>query len=305
MRKRYSPRAGRSLGLLVLGVGSAPGCRPPTDPPLPPGAERYAPPPVYARWWAVTEACSGITRPLAAVTWYAAPGLTVPAGPQDASAYWSPAGNRVVVSRGLTLAGATIRHEMLHALLRAAGHPREAFLGRCAAVVDCTGPCVRDAGPGPRPDPATVVVPVTALRFSLAVDPPSPAAAPADGFLTFTVRVRNPAPFPVIVRAVAPGPGHAGDARDWARLPGFGFIVMGPRLTRTGGFVADDTASAAFGPGESRAKVFDLAVAPGSEGLGRLPGQAFDGMALGRGHYTLSGTYGPMWSDTLGVTVGP
>ena len=283
MRLRYRWRVRRSLGLLALGA-SALGCRPLTDPPLPPGAERYAPPPVYARWWATTEACSGITRPLAAVAWYAAPGLTVPAGRRDASAYWSAPGNRIVVSRGLTLEGATIRHEMLHALLRAPGHPRGAFLGRCAAVVDCTGPCVADAGPGPRPAPGAPVVPVTALRFSLAVDPP-PAVAPADGFLTFTVRVRNPAPYSVVVRAVAPGPGRPGDAQDWASLPGFGFIVMGPELTRTGGFVADDTASAVFGPGEVRAKVFDFALTTSGEGLGRLPGQGFNGVALGRGHY--------------------
>lgn len=39
-------------------------CRSITDPSLPVAAERFAPPPAYVRWWTITEACSGITRPL-------------------------------------------------------------------------------------------------------------------------------------------------------------------------------------------------------------------------------------------------
>jgi len=77
-----------------------------TDPPLPAGTVRLTtPPPVYTRWWAMVEACSGITRPLAAVTWYVAPGLTVPDGALDVTGYWSPARNRIVVARSASLVG--------------------------------------------------------------------------------------------------------------------------------------------------------------------------------------------------------
>ena len=40
----------------------------------PPGATVLTPPPVFTRWWAMTEACSGITRDMSAVTWYVTTG---------------------------------------------------------------------------------------------------------------------------------------------------------------------------------------------------------------------------------------
>ena len=43
-------------------------------PALPDGATVLTPPPVYARWWAMTEACSRRTGDLSAVTWYVATG---------------------------------------------------------------------------------------------------------------------------------------------------------------------------------------------------------------------------------------
>ncbi|HEY0779780.1 MAG TPA: hypothetical protein VGD56_17565, partial [Gemmatirosa sp.] len=112
-----------------------------TDPALPAGATRLTPPPVYARWWAMTEACSGLRRDLGAVDWYVTTGApSISDGHQsDLGGYYSPASNRIVLADTAALDGATIRHEMLHALLgpAVAGHPRAQFLGRCAGVVHC------------------------------------------------------------------------------------------------------------------------------------------------------------------------
>ena len=109
------------------------------DPPLPPDAARFVPPGVYARWWAMVESCSGFSRPLGDVEWYSAPGqLTNPSNSREAvEGYYSRASNRIVLLSRNTIAGGTVRHEMLHALLRVGGHPRSAFLQSCGGLVDC------------------------------------------------------------------------------------------------------------------------------------------------------------------------
>src|SRR5687767_13898568 len=45
------------------------------DPDLPVNARQFTPPPVYARWWAMTQACSGLSGDLASVSWYVVPGV--------------------------------------------------------------------------------------------------------------------------------------------------------------------------------------------------------------------------------------
>ena len=103
--------------------------------PLPADAERFAPPAIYRRWWAMTEACSGRTGNFASVRWYSVPGDEVDDGGKPATAYWQQSANRVVITVPNVDNGAVVRHEMLHALIRAPGHPRSQFLGRCASVV--------------------------------------------------------------------------------------------------------------------------------------------------------------------------
>src|SRR5579884_2440630 len=129
------------------------GCRYLTDPPLPAGATRLDPPAVFARWWAMTEACSGHQGDPNAVTWYVAtnsPSLSL--GQQtDLAGYYSAATNRIVLADTSNLDGSEIRHEMLHALLGPSvrGHPRDQFLGRCAGTVTCIAACISDGGPPP------------------------------------------------------------------------------------------------------------------------------------------------------------
>ena len=107
------------------------------DPPLPGDAIRFAPPPVYAQWWDITEACSGITGSLEAVEFYRIPNAsTIPDKTYgEVAAYWSPASNRIVLADFYEMQGQVVRHEMLHALLRVNGHPPEYFQGRCVDVV--------------------------------------------------------------------------------------------------------------------------------------------------------------------------
>ena len=288
------------VGALALG------CHALTDPALPRAAERFDPPPVYARWWAMTEACSGVTRPLGAVAFYRVPGArTVPTPDGDVAGYWSPQSNRVVLADFVVEDGGLVRHEMLHALLRRGGHPRAAFLGRCAGVVPCEGSCVRDAGPAPASDPSAVRVGPGALEVSAAVAPAAPGTAVEGGHFTFTVRVRNPAPHAVVV--VPPAPPVEGLSTFPVR---YRFRIAGAagalEPDAAGGM--PDPAGYAYGPGETRQRVYDLSVAPGAVGWAtELPGRGFTPV-LGPGRYVLTGGYGNPFgarADSVVVTLGP
>lgn len=133
------------LTAIALGaLAAVSGCIWVTD--VPAAARPIDPPAIYTRWWSMTEACSGRTAPFGRVHWYRVPGGSAHGNGDDIVAYYSSAGPTIVVSDSAADYGAAVRHEMLHALLNVAGHPREQFLGACADVVDCPSNCVADAG---------------------------------------------------------------------------------------------------------------------------------------------------------------
>jgi hypothetical protein len=162
----------RLLFALVAGVA----CGHLTDPPLPGNALVFHPPEVYAKWWAMVESCSGLTGSLASIQWYSTLGELHDPNDNDATiaGYWSLAGNRVVLTTSDTIAGGVVRHEMLHALLRSAGHPRSAFLQACGGIVYCGQECVRDAGPPASPPNGTPTVAPSELEVTSVVSPDGP-----------------------------------------------------------------------------------------------------------------------------------
>src|SRR5688500_10201690 len=88
---RWLPSAAAAVGLAA--------CSSLVDPDLPANAQQFSPPPVYARWWAMTQACSGLSGELASVSWYVVPGVsTVPLNGQMVDGYWSFASNRIVIA---------------------------------------------------------------------------------------------------------------------------------------------------------------------------------------------------------------
>jgi hypothetical protein len=121
--------------LLALVAGIS--CGHLTDPPLPANAQVFVPPPVYAEWWTMVESCSGLSGSLANIQWYSTTSLLWDPNDHDEAiaGYWSLASNRIVLYTNDTIAGGVVRHEMLHALVRSAGHPRWAFLQACGGVV--------------------------------------------------------------------------------------------------------------------------------------------------------------------------
>jgi hypothetical protein len=107
--------------------------------PLPPGSQQFTPEPVVRAWWAQIEQCSGKHASYDLVTWYVVPGeepFHVPHHAQPVLGYWDPADNRIVLLQFLPERRApTVRHEALHAITRALGHPPEYFVEKCGATI--------------------------------------------------------------------------------------------------------------------------------------------------------------------------
>lgn len=262
--------------LLVLSViitaGAVSACGHLVDPPLPPSTSQFSAPLVYTHWWAMTQACSGQSGALAAVSWFETTDtLKDPRSGAVIDGYWSAATNRIVLSAKMKLDGGTVRHEMLHALLREGGHSRAQFLGQCAGVVTCTTACVEDAGPAPPTDPASIEVLPESLTVGIAVEPAAPSAANDEGFFTMTVTARNPSSHPVTVLLPLP----ARPARTFA------FDITGPGGRAIDGVIQLDPSANTFAAGETKQQVFDFVI--GQQPLARV---------LPPGNYTVIGSYG-------------
>jgi hypothetical protein len=261
-------------GVLITGC-VATACHEPTAP-LPPDAERFEPPAVYARWWAMTEACSGRARSMAGVRWYRVPGsaFRLEDG-QVAGGVFEPVGNRIVLAEAYLDNGTIVRHEMLHAITGLPGHPEDLFLERCAQLLSC-GWC--QGWRPPRRDYA--VLPPDSLE----VDSEArllPREADGQRWLALWITVRNPREGAVVV--LTPGDRT------------FGFRLFDP--VRGNGVeateVAADSAVLFFQPLETKRWLFEFRVATAPSGTGVLPGQ-----------HLVSGGYAQRWApfDTILVT---
>ena len=168
--------------------------------PLPGGATRYEPPPVYARWWGLVEECSGRRGDFAAWSWYRVPvNAWRDAGYGAYEAYTDVAAHRIVMKEGLETNGSPIRHEMLHALLGpmfasetdVLAHPPAYFRGLCAGVVWCDKGC-EDAGPAPpSPPDGAPALPLLDFEVGIQVIPTSVSHTGTDRALTLVLHARN------------------------------------------------------------------------------------------------------------------
>jgi hypothetical protein len=276
----------RTSALCVIVTFAVVACRELVDPPLPSGAEPFEAPAVFQLWWKMTEACAKHTASLADVSWYVVPGTrTIDDGGQIVSGYWSAASNRIVLAETAAQVGSVVRHEMLHAILRGGGHPRQAFLNDCGGVVSCGDDCLRDAGPAPRAPPGAVAVPSESLEVSVVVTPVTPTTALYGGYFTLTVLAKNPSARPVVV---TPAQGADGEAIAFR----FDVAATGREIFHDE--PVRDASVMQFAPGETKRHVFDLVVG----GAGQV-------WALEPGTHRVEGAYGRHWSSPIALDVSP
>jgi hypothetical protein len=275
-----APIVAAVLGLVACGDGIV-------DPPLPSDAQLFSPPGVYSTWWNMTQACSGLTGSLAAVTWYKTDEVVHDVNTGDVVlGYWSAAGNQIVLTTSSVLDGGTVRHEMLHALLRVKGHPRNQFLGKCAGTVPCQGPCISDAGPYPTPPEVPIHVTGASIDLTVDLEPRNPTPGQDGGFFTITVLAHNSSTHWATVT-----PSLAQD--DTTRT--FAFDVRNVTSGGiTGSDVALDPSERIFAPGETKKQVFDFAI-----------GDSPFGNQLLAGNYTVRGGFSDYWSVDSSFVIGP
>lgn len=275
----------RRLGAIAAFAASLASCRFPTAVELPAGAVSMPAPAVYSRWWAMTEACSGVSGALADVSFYRIPHVdTFTRDGKAVLGYWTSAGNQIVLAEGASLDGGNVRHEMLHALLRVGGHPRDQFLEKCLGTVDCGSDCIADAGAAPAPDPAAIPLVSSGFEVTVQVVPSAPTSAVDGGFFTVTVSVHNPLAQNVIAKLGATN----------ARAVSFLYDVRGPTGGVIGSEIVLDPSAVTFAPGETKRQVFDFSIG-NDVSAGRLP----------PGAYTVVGGYGSNRTPPTSVNVGP
>jgi hypothetical protein len=283
-----------SVLALVAGIS----CGHLTDPPLPPNAQVLVPPPVYAKWWDMMESCSGLSGSLENIQWYSTTSVLRDPNDNDeaVAGYWSLAGNRIVLYQNDTIAGGVVRHEMLHALLRSAGHPRSAFLQACGGLVACGQACVRDAGNPASPAPGTPTIAPSELEVTSAVSPATPSSGFDGGLAMFTISVHNPFSHPVIASL----PGSSGGVPA-----SYGYLMRENSGAGAGNSeLAVDIGVTYFAAGETKRDVIDFfVIAPefpsyqGGPGLGENP------VALPVGTYSFQGNYGGQAAPNLTVVL--
>ena len=258
-----------------------------TTAPLPPGAERFDPPAIYQQWWALTEQCSGRSGSLAAIAWYYVPDAeTIPHETGPVAGWWSASGNKIVFAGDARFHGDMVRHEMLHALLRHGGHPRDRFINKCGGVVVCTSACLAYEV-APPADPGAEHVLPSQLAISVEIVPATPRSAIMDGHFMMVIGARNPFPRSVVVDLPPSGDDGEPGSFGYRAVHAFGYEQYDMR--------ADAVEVTRFRPNEHKRFIFDFRNRPGHTRYDKPPMT-----------YRFEGRYGDVWATHAPtVTVEP
>lgn len=260
VRRRAPGTTRRRLAILPLLAAAA--CGDPPTAPLPSDARGFTPPAVYARWWAMTEACSGRAPVSDAVRWFSAPGDSIRMSDGKwVGGYYEGARNRIVVAEHWRANGSLVRHEMLHALIgpNVGGHPAADFQGRCGGWVACPPVGCAEEGVPFAPPPANApVLGAAELELSVEVLPGTVTRVPGDSGAAVVVRVTNPRPVPVWVQLRPP------EGCGWCpEIASFGYGIRWPGSTDVGQSAVSVTGGVRFPleAGGTKLEVFDVDLA--------------------------------------------
>ncbi|MCU0620085.1 MAG: hypothetical protein MUC69_01125 [Gemmatimonadales bacterium] len=127
------------LALPALSALALQSCLTEPVPVLPDNAIAFVAPAQYADWWSRTEACSLLEGDMQRVEWYVVPDVATFATDQgEKVGIRVQTGDRIriVLAGHYQMHEMVVRHEMLHALLKEPGHPRDYFVNRCALTWD-------------------------------------------------------------------------------------------------------------------------------------------------------------------------
>jgi hypothetical protein len=253
---------------------------------LPNGAQSFDPPAIYQQWWNLTEECSGLSGSFGDVKWYRVEGESrFPIGEGAlANGAWEKDGNRIILAGDAVLAGDLVRHEMLHSLLKAAGHPRSAFVGKCDGTVVCTDRCLSEGGEAAPPDPSADSVSPSVLDVNATITPSAPSSSILDGNFTMIVTAKNRSAVPVIIRTPRFG---------FAPVT-FSFLVFSQTFSSGAAIQAEAPESTRFAASEEKQFVFDFHIGFGDSRYEAPPG-----------NLTFLADYGSVAAPGLNVVVSP
>ena len=246
-----------AIGLVLLG------CENTT---LPSDVREFTPPLLYRQWWAMTEACSERQRDIREIQWYASDGQQLrSADGNDVGGYYTASRHRIVLRGDLRYDGALVRHEMLHAILRnAKGHPREAYLEKCAGTVICLEQCTREGGPWSAEDPTALHGRESLLTIRAESPHDTIVQSEPTSIFSATVLATNETGRPLLV-ALPP----SGDAGPPAT---FGFEVFTPRVSLFYNERVANPGSVRFAVGETKRWVFDIEASKFPPGMAQFYG---------------------------------
>ena len=258
------------------------GCTRLVEPPLDPDAVPLAPPPVYARWWAMTKSCSGLSGSLDAVSWYVVPeAAEVGLNGDQVAGYYRGVSHSIVLAGDAVLEGAIVRHEMLHALRRRSGHSRADFLEHCGGIVTCASNCIAEAGPPPPLNPLIARISSNALELDVRIIPEHPSSMEDGGVFAIVVTAKNPRPDSVLVEG---GPVPVGFSYGLiSNVGGIGrsIPVVDPGVIR-------------FAGGETKQQLFDFVI-----------GGSFFDFVINPGLYSITGGYAASSVTKEKILIGP
>ena len=275
-----------AIGLIVSAQLIVLACSDATAPAkLPADAQQFSPPPVYNTWWQMTQACSGLTGSIGAVTWYqTAQEVTDTRSGDVIAGYWIPVTNQIVLNTLVMMDGQTVRHEMLHALRQKSGHPRDQFLNKCGGVVDCQDACVADAGPYPTPPQTPLHVDNGSIELTLDIEPQTPTRSIDGGRFSITVLTHNKTAQWITVTPAA----------AVAANQTFSIDVHGANGATARDELGLDPSQTIFAPGETKRHVFDFVIGDYPFGNQLLPGD-----------YVVRGAFAGYWSADTPFVISP
>ena len=225
----------------------------------------------------MTETCAARQGDFDEVRWYKVPGSAVLLNGESVSSYWSQKGRFIVVPDSLTDAGSLVRHEMLHAILNNAGHPRAYFLNSCAGIVLCSESCAENSERWTAPTPFSVVPAQTlSVEAFPRIEPTEP-----DGDQWFTLRVvaHNTSQAPVLV-----------DVMPWTS---FGYTVqLIGKGGRSSSVSVGDSSMLYFAPNETKNWLFEWRI-----------DSVFSKYTLQRGDSQFAGAFGQHQTAPLSWTI--